>query len=317
VFDRMHRAKAGFSLVEVIVLIVVIALAVPPIVMLLYETVSRGTDSRMQMIATSLATGLMEEILSKSFEDPQGSSGSFGTEEAGRANYDDVDDYDGLSVQPPRDSQGNALSDYAAFRARVTVENVSSSSPGGTAVSDGSTNFKRVTITVEWNSGNSLVRLKGLSSNFGEDSHQYGLTFIERQGTKNGEDVKFKVRNESAASFYVTHVKLSWGSPEAYYKEVKIKITGGTNYKDVWNNKEYNDLRMGSGGVAMLNKGKVVLIPAGATMEIEVKGFKDSRTGKGGKKDKKGDDVDMGGVTLQMEIWASPDRYQPVTIPPE
>jgi len=313
----MHRAKAGFSLVEVIVLIVVIALAVPPIVMLLYETVTRGTDSRMQMIATSLATGLMEEILSNNFEDPEGSSGSFGTEEAGRADYDDVDDYDGLSVRPPQDSQGNALSDYAAFRTRVTVENVSSSSPGGTAVSDGSTDFKRVTITVEWDNGNSLVRLKGLSSNFGEDSHQYGLTLIERQGAKKGEDVKFKVRNDSGSDFYVSHMKVAWGTPEAYYKEIKVKITGGSDYKDVWNNKEYNDLRMGSGGVAMLNKGKVVLIPADATMEIEVKGFKDSRTDKGGKKGDKGDNVDMSGVALQMEIWASPKRYQPVTIPPE
>ncbi|MFH1732022.1 MAG: hypothetical protein ABIF82_10290 [Planctomycetota bacterium] len=265
------------------------------------------------MIATSLATGLMEEILSKSFEDPQGSSGSFGTEEAGRANYDDVDDYDNLNVQPPQDSQGNSLTDYAAFRTRVTVENVSSSSPGGTAVSDGTTSFKRVAVTVEWNNGNSLVRLKGLSSKFGEDSHQYRLTFIERQGTKNGEDVKFNVRNDSGSDFYVSHVKVTWGTPEAYYEEIEVKITGGSDYKEVWNNKEYNDLRMGSGGVAMLNQGKVVLIPSGATMEIEVKGFKDSRTGKGGK----GDDVDMSGVTLQMEIWASPKRYQPVTIPPE
>lgn len=316
-FDRMHRAKAGFSLVEVVVLIVVISLAVPPIVMLLYETVTRGTDSRMQMIATSLATGLMEEILSKNFEDPQGNAGSFGTEEAGRASYDDVDDYDGLSVRPPQDSQGNALSDYAAFRTRITVENVSSSSPGGTAASDGSTDFKRVTITVEWNNGNSLVRLKGLSSNFGEDSHQYGLTFIERQGAKNGDDVKFKIRNDSGSDFYVSHMTVTWGAPEAYYEEIKVKITGGSNYKDVWNDKEYNDLRMGSGGVAMLNQGEVVLIPVGATMEIEVKDFKDSRTGKGGKKGKKGSSVDMSGVTLQMEIWASPKRYQPVTIPAE
>ena len=315
-FDRMHRAKAGFSLVEVIVLIVVIALAVPPIVMLLHETVSRDAGSRMQMIATSLATGLMEEILSKNFEDPQGGSGSFETEEAGRANYDDVDDYDNLSVQPPQDSQGNALSDYSAFRTRVTVENVSSSSPGGTAVSDGTTNFKRVTITVEWNNGNSLVRLVGLSSNFGEDSHRYGLTFIERQGSKNGKGVELKIRNDSGSDFYVSHMTVTWGTPEAYYEEIEIKITGGSDYKEVWKDKEYNDLRMGSGEVAMLNQGKVVLVPSGATMEIEVKDFKDSRTGKGGKKGKKGDDVDMSGVTLQMEIWAAPYRYQPVTIPP-
>jgi len=174
-----------------------------------------------------------------------------------------------------------------------------------------------VTITVEWDNGNSLVRLKGLSSNFGEDSHQYGLTLIERQGAKKGEDVKFRVRNDSGSDFYVSHMKVTWGTPEAYYKEIKVKITGGSDYKDVWNNKEYNDLRMGSGGVAMLNKGKVVLIPADATMEIEVKGFKDSRTDKGGKKGDKGDNVDMSGVALQMEIWASPKRYQPVTIPPE
>jgi len=308
---RFQKPGAGFSLAEVVVVIVVVSLAVPPMAMLLHQTLVGNAQSNMQTTAVALARGLMEEILSKSFEDPQGELGSFGTEEGARAGYDDVDDYDGLNDMPPKDSQGNTMNSYSAFRTRVTVENVASGSPGGSAQADGSTHFKRVTITVEWNGGDGLIRLVGLASSFGIDQYpaQSGLTFVERLGTKEGKEVKFQFRNDTGSDFYATHLTATWTSPTAYYQQIKVKIEGGTDHKEVWKYEEYNDIRLATAETAMFNQGQVVLVPAGAVVKVEMKDFKTDRVG-----GEKGNDAYMDDTSLVVEIWGAPDKYQPFTV---
>ena len=326
---RFHRSKAGFSLIEMVVLIVVIALAVPPTIILLCEVLWSNSEIQARTKATALAKGLMEEILSKSFEDPGGASGSFGTEEASRADYDDVDDYDGLNVCPAQDSQGNVLSGYAGFRTAVTVENVGAGAPGGASVADGSTDFKRVTVAVTANDGSSTVRLVGLASSFGIDDTLSGLTFIERadceegkgggkgkgytkgKGGKGGgeKDVTFFFRNDTGQAFYATHLIATWASPTAYYEQIKFQVDGGTDYKEVWKSKDHNNVRVGSGEAAMFNQGKRVLIPADATVEVEMKEFKTSKTG--------GSDADMEHTVFEVEIYAAPTKYRPFIVPAE
>ena len=306
---KTHNTKAGFSLVELVVLIIVASLAVTPIVMLLYNTLSYGTTVRAQTAATSLATGLMEEILSKSFEDPQGGAGSFGTEEGPRASYDDVDDYDGLNLTPPQDSQGNSLTDYSGFRTRVTVENVAAASPDGSAETDGSTNFKRATVTVSWNNDSKLVRLQGLASNFSPPGgFLSGLTLIERVDSNN-DDLKFRVRNDSGDDFYVSHLTATWSTPAAYFTTISLNAEGHNNYGTVWDDDEHGDVRLGSGDTAMLNQGKRVRIPDGTTMTIHYSDFRSAKSG--------GSNQYVDGTTFQIDIWAPPYRFQSVTVPPE
>jgi MSHA pilin protein MshD len=310
---QYHRSKAGFSLVEMVVLIVIVSLAVPPITVLLSQVLSSNAQLHMQAKAAELAKGLMEEVLSKEFEDPQGESGSFGTEEAARTNYDDIDDFDGFVVSPPTDSQGNVLSGFSAFRLAVTVENVAADAPGGAAVSDGSTDFKRVTVTVSWSSGGSRVRLVGMAGDLGGDddagSTLSGLTFVSRSNSNDEEDIKFYFRNDSGSAFYATHIMLTWTSPTAYYKEVKFKVEGGTNHSKVWKSDNHNDVRIGSGEIAMFNQGKLVLIPADALVKVEVKDFYTAKVG--------GSKADVEDTTFEVEIYAAPDMYQPFTVTAE
>lgn len=78
-------------------------------------------------------------------------STSFGPEEGSRAAYDDVDDFDGLSNSPPERIDGTALSDYGGFTRSVTVDNVTAAVPDPvTPEADGSTEFKRIRVTVTW-----------------------------------------------------------------------------------------------------------------------------------------------------------------------
>jgi MSHA pilin protein MshD len=306
----LRQPDAAFSLIELVVVIVVIALALPPLAMLLHETVSRSEHSNLQVMATGLARGLMEEVLSKDFEDPQAGAGSFGAEEGSRSQYDDVDDYDGLNNKPPRDAEGDSLGHYSGFRARVTVRNVDGDDPGGPARPDGSTAFKRVTVRVSWQNDEHVVRLVGLRGNPGSDESEggaSGITFLERIDHTGGP--RFRVRNDTGEDLYVTHITLSWtDSPaEAYYPEVKLRVEGYTNYYTVWSSSRHNDRLMGNGGTAMFNMGDRALVPAGAVMRFKIDDFYETPGGSGW--------VDMRHVTFSVELQAGAELFTPFTVP--
>ena len=145
------QSNRGVTLVEAVAAIVVLGIAIPPLVALFTEVGMRSPDHTYQQAALAYADNLMEEIVSKEFEDPDLASGSFGTEEGIRADYDDVDDYDGSSNSPPRHFDGTLLDEYDGFTRSVVVENVTVGDPDPTvAEPDGSTEFKRVRVTVAW-----------------------------------------------------------------------------------------------------------------------------------------------------------------------
>jgi MSHA pilin protein MshD len=304
-----QRCRKGFSLIEAVVLIVVVGLAVSPLVGLFREVVVRHSDAQQTTMAVGLARGLMEEILSKSYEDPQAGAGSFGTEEGSRTNYDDVDDYDGLNEKPPRDNRNNALNDFSAFRTRATVVNVQPAAPGGSAAPDGSTDFKRVTVTVSWNNGGSRVRLVGLAGNYTVEGStpQSGWTYLGRSDVAS-RDVRFFVRNDTGDDVYLTHVTASWTGPEAYYDEIKVKAVGYSNYGSVWSCLAHNFDRAENGETCMFNLGDVVRIPNGTVARIQLDDFKDRSNWP------LGSSVNMESTPITVELWAAPDTYVPFTV---
>jgi len=122
--------------------------------------------------AINLAQDLMEEITSKAFEDPTAGPGSFGAEEGSRLLYDDVDDYDGYGPHsPPKDEQGNAMANYSVFTRSVTVVNVAEVGAANmpraslAAQTEGSTSFKRITVTVSWDGGKQVESLERIVAN--------------------------------------------------------------------------------------------------------------------------------------------------------
>ena len=144
----------GVTLIEAVVAISVLAIAIPPLVGLFTEVASHDTGNTYQGVAVVYADSLMEEIVSKAYEDPDEPSGSFGSEEALRSSYDDIDDYDGISNSPPQRLDGTTLADYGGFTRSVTVDNVTAADPDPTTPeSDGSTDFKRIKVTVVWTGG--------------------------------------------------------------------------------------------------------------------------------------------------------------------
>ncbi len=104
-----ERCPAGFTLVESLLAAVVLMTAILAIT-LPFAAGARAEqiDARM-CLAVNLAQEMMEEILSKPFDDPQGASlPGPETGETRRGRFDNIDDYHGYSEGPGQIANGNS-----------------------------------------------------------------------------------------------------------------------------------------------------------------------------------------------------------------
>jgi MSHA pilin protein MshD len=131
--------ESGVTLIELVVSIVVVALAAGAVLGVLARSAGTSADAMVLRQAVSIAEAYLEEITLKPFDDPDGVDG-----EVGRANFDDVDDYDGLVDVGARDQFGNAIASLAGYTVRVTVQ------PSGALAGVPSTDAERVDVRVTY-----------------------------------------------------------------------------------------------------------------------------------------------------------------------
>ena len=116
------RLQSAFTLVEVIVTIVVVSIA--SVALMSFANMVRGSaDPVIQQQATTIAEAYLEEILLRSFNDPQGGETGADEGEAGRAEYDDVKDHRSLAAGPAADQFGNPVAALAAYTVTVNITN--------------------------------------------------------------------------------------------------------------------------------------------------------------------------------------------------
>jgi MSHA pilin protein MshD len=106
------RRYSGFTLIEVITTIVVVAIAAAALLGVFTSTIRGSADPMIQQQAVSIAEAYMEEILLKDF--------AVGPETT-RATFDDVRDYNGLTNVGARDQNDNAIAGLGAYTITVTV----------------------------------------------------------------------------------------------------------------------------------------------------------------------------------------------------
>jgi MSHA pilin protein MshD len=94
--------QRGFTLIELIIFIVVVSAGLAGILSVMNTVVKSSADPMVRKQAMALADSILEEILLKSYCDPDTVDTSTtpptcgaNTVEAGRSTYDDVDDYNG------------------------------------------------------------------------------------------------------------------------------------------------------------------------------------------------------------------------------
>lgn len=135
--------------------ITLIAIVAALLVNLVYPAWRQSAEPLVQQRAAALAQSLMEEILSKRFDEltPDGGvppctpcSSSLGSDGETRASFDDVDDYNDYcaSSVAVTDADGSSLSGYDSYRMRICV----SYDGNYDGVDDTDQAAKRITVTI-------------------------------------------------------------------------------------------------------------------------------------------------------------------------
>jgi MSHA pilin protein MshD len=127
------------TLIEVVISIVVIAIAVSAVLGVLSRNVERSADALVVSQAVSIAEAYLEEVSLKPFVDPDGADG-----EALRSDFDDVDDYDALVDAGAHDQFGNAIGGLDGYTVSVAV------TPSGALPSVPSTDALLVSVRVRF-----------------------------------------------------------------------------------------------------------------------------------------------------------------------
>lgn len=106
--------ERGFTLVEVIVLVVVVAIALVGVLLTFQTAVRSSADPQTRKQAIAIAEALLDEILLNAY-DPLPGTGA-------RANYDDVADYNGYATAGGIvDINGAPVPGLGAYDATVAV----------------------------------------------------------------------------------------------------------------------------------------------------------------------------------------------------
>ena len=134
------HGQSGFTLIEVIIFIVVVAAGLAGILSVSNTVVKSSADPVVRKQAVALADSILEEVLQKEYADPDGVQGG----ETTRATMDDVDDYNGKT-----EALFNSASGTGGWPATLDGYAVQIKVSGDTAVV-GSATFpaKRVEVTV-------------------------------------------------------------------------------------------------------------------------------------------------------------------------
>lgn len=139
--------QTGLTLIELILFIVIVGAGLAGILSAMTLTVQYSADPLIHKQATALADSIMEEILLKSYQDPDGLPNTI---ESGRETYDDVDDYDGLTIS----DFGDLPTELSSFTVNITVT-TDTSTLGVIA--------KKITVAV---TGKTEIRLTSYRTNY-------------------------------------------------------------------------------------------------------------------------------------------------------
>lgn len=167
----LSRTQAGLSLVELIMFIIIVSVGVAGILTVFNLTVQKSADPQVRKQMLAIAESLLEEVTLKPFtycdpDDPQagtaqsaavgvnGCTAAAAVENIGPETtapygpetrlgattaFDNVNDYDGLTLSPYSDINGNSIIGYAAAIS-VTQQQLEASIPAGESL--------RITVTV-------------------------------------------------------------------------------------------------------------------------------------------------------------------------
>lgn len=120
--EGRRRRVRGFTLAEIILLIVVLAVAFTGIALLYQSTLRGSADPQVRKQSIAIAESLMDEILAQPFNNPPGGFSGAATQ-ANRPLFDDVRDYNGFATTGIFAIDGTPIGGLGGYNVSVTVAN--------------------------------------------------------------------------------------------------------------------------------------------------------------------------------------------------
>jgi len=171
--SNFYRNKKGFTLIETVMVIVLLAIVVPGIMFYFTQGVKDSAYSQRRNISIFLAEAMMEEIRSKRWDETasinltcSNASAVLGADVGEtRINFDDIDDFNNMNNPNPIDSQGALMNSYyQGFSQTVQIWYVNAGSLD-TQVA-GPTCYKRILVTITDTATNESTQLVSLRTSY-------------------------------------------------------------------------------------------------------------------------------------------------------
>lgn len=150
-----QRATRGFTMVETVLATLLVGTVLISTLSLVGPVLRTTENAEREVIAQRLADELLNEIASQAFVEPSAGDSeddlgpNTGERTTVRADFDDVDDYDGWVGFPPEEKSGSAKSGLSRWARQVKVEHVLASDLTTSSVS--ATGVKRIRVQVVHN----------------------------------------------------------------------------------------------------------------------------------------------------------------------
>lgn len=160
--DEIKKLGApAFAMIEAMLASVIMAVAVAAALATACSSATYQLHAAEHARAEALANDLCSEIMYQAYRDPSTTSTTtLGTEPGERTNiradFNDVDDYNGWKASPPQNKDGTVIPNTTGWTRSVVVSWVTMSAP--TVTSTTATGVKRVVITVTNGAGTKVTR---------------------------------------------------------------------------------------------------------------------------------------------------------------
>jgi MSHA pilin protein MshD len=142
--DSNRRRQSGFTLIELVIAIVITSVGAVGLLTLVLQTTGQSADPLLRQQAHAIARSYLDEVLLKSFCDPDLSTdcptdcsvanicanAACATSEGSRALYDDICHYDTLNDAGAVDQNGTAIVGLESYNVSITVDDNASSLNG-------------------------------------------------------------------------------------------------------------------------------------------------------------------------------------------
>ena len=182
----LFTSKDGFTLIEIIMIIVVVSIAIPTLLIMVGQEAKFGVDAEIRVTATNVAQALLEEIKTKQWDQnspipPGTASTTLGPDgEATRTAYTDIDDFNDVDPAAAGCTDSVTVNNVSFTRAvevcYVNPGNLNTcvdTPPGpgscNRTIAPGSqTDYKKITVTIraDANNWNSSVVLTTVMTNY-------------------------------------------------------------------------------------------------------------------------------------------------------